>query len=160
MTRAASDCTSEHGKNYFDSRLMSDMGILQQLPCLTSAFTDKRQRIPSGFGGCIAPDRKGETLARAAERRPRLHLGCQTQPKPHIRGPRLNNPPCIRPSTLAVHPILSVARGQQLFWCPELSPLLATISGVLLLVAARQVAQLREQPRWRTELWQARLSSI
>ena len=27
MTRAASDCTSEHGKNYFDSRLMSAMGI-------------------------------------------------------------------------------------------------------------------------------------
>jgi hypothetical protein len=30
MTRAASDCTSEHGKNYFDSRLMSDMGIFRQ----------------------------------------------------------------------------------------------------------------------------------
>ena len=30
MTRAASDCTSEHGKNYFDSRLMSDMGIYRQ----------------------------------------------------------------------------------------------------------------------------------
>lgn len=27
MTRAASDCTSEHRKNYFDSRLMSAMGI-------------------------------------------------------------------------------------------------------------------------------------
>jgi hypothetical protein len=25
MTRAASDCTSERGKNYFDSRLMSDI---------------------------------------------------------------------------------------------------------------------------------------
>ena len=32
MTRAASDCTSERGKNYFDSRLMSDMAILRQLP--------------------------------------------------------------------------------------------------------------------------------
>jgi hypothetical protein len=31
MTRAASDCTSEHGKNYFDSRLMSDKAMLQQL---------------------------------------------------------------------------------------------------------------------------------
>jgi hypothetical protein len=30
MTRAAGDCTSEHGKNYFDSRLMSDMEIYQQ----------------------------------------------------------------------------------------------------------------------------------
>ena len=31
MTRAASDCTSEHEKNYFDSRLMSDIGIFQHL---------------------------------------------------------------------------------------------------------------------------------
>src|SRR5215472_14435710 len=31
MTRAASDCTSEHGKNYLDSRLMSDMAIYRQL---------------------------------------------------------------------------------------------------------------------------------
>jgi hypothetical protein len=31
MTRAASDCTSEHGKNYFDSRLMSDKAIFRQL---------------------------------------------------------------------------------------------------------------------------------
>ena len=31
MTRAASDCTSEHGKNYFDSRLMSDIEIYRQL---------------------------------------------------------------------------------------------------------------------------------
>ena len=31
ITRAASDCTSEHGKNYFDSRLMSDMGIFRQI---------------------------------------------------------------------------------------------------------------------------------
>lgn len=31
MTRAASDCTSEHGKNYFDSRLMSDIAIFYQL---------------------------------------------------------------------------------------------------------------------------------
>jgi hypothetical protein len=30
MTRAARDCTSEHGKDYFDSRLMSDMAIFQQ----------------------------------------------------------------------------------------------------------------------------------
>ena len=30
MTRAASDCTSEHGKNYLDSRLMSDMAIYRQ----------------------------------------------------------------------------------------------------------------------------------
>ena len=30
MTRAASDCTSEHGKNYFDLRLMSDMGMFRQ----------------------------------------------------------------------------------------------------------------------------------
>ena len=31
MTWPRSDCTSKHGKNYFDSRLMSDMGILRQL---------------------------------------------------------------------------------------------------------------------------------
>jgi hypothetical protein len=31
MTRAASDCTSEHGKNYLDSRLMSDIAMLRQL---------------------------------------------------------------------------------------------------------------------------------
>jgi hypothetical protein len=31
MTRAASDCTSEHGKNYFDSRLMSDMAMFRQV---------------------------------------------------------------------------------------------------------------------------------
>jgi hypothetical protein len=31
MTRAASDCTSEHGKNYFDSRLMSAMAMFRQL---------------------------------------------------------------------------------------------------------------------------------
>lgn len=37
MTRAESDCTSEHGKNYFDSRLMSDMGMLRQLTILLCA---------------------------------------------------------------------------------------------------------------------------
>ena len=31
MTRAASDCTSEHGKDYLDSRLMSVMAIYRQL---------------------------------------------------------------------------------------------------------------------------------
>ena len=31
MTRAASDCTSEHERNYFDSRLMCEMAILRQL---------------------------------------------------------------------------------------------------------------------------------
>jgi hypothetical protein len=30
MTRAASDCASEHEKNYFDSRLMSVIATLQQ----------------------------------------------------------------------------------------------------------------------------------
>ena len=29
MTPAASDCTSEHGKNYFDSRLMSVIAIFR-----------------------------------------------------------------------------------------------------------------------------------
>jgi hypothetical protein len=36
MTRAASDCTSEHGKNYFDSRLMSAMAMFRQLTCFTA----------------------------------------------------------------------------------------------------------------------------
>ena len=31
MTRAASDCTSEHERNYFDSRLMSEIAIFHQL---------------------------------------------------------------------------------------------------------------------------------
>jgi hypothetical protein len=30
MTRAANNRTSEHGTNYFDSRLMSDKAMLQQ----------------------------------------------------------------------------------------------------------------------------------
>src|SRR5215472_8611896 len=41
MTRAASDCTSEHGKNYLDSRLMSDMAIYRQL-ALKNRITVRR----------------------------------------------------------------------------------------------------------------------
>jgi hypothetical protein len=112
-----------------------------------SAVSDNLQRIPSGFGDRIARDRMGATSARAAEPHPRLRLGCRSLPKPHIPGPRLNNQLCIRPSTLAVRPILFEARGQQLFLCPQWSPALATVAVALDFGAAGQAERLRK-PRW------------
>jgi hypothetical protein len=58
MTRAASDCTSEHGKNYLDSRLMSEMAMLRQLSRIVSGLptiqpfelrASQRKRAENGF---------------------------------------------------------------------------------------------------------------
>jgi hypothetical protein len=84
-----------------------------------STVSDSLQLISSGFGDRIARDRMGVTSARAAGLHPRLRLGCRSLPKLHIPARRLNSQLCIRPSTLAVRPILFGARGQRLFLCPQ-----------------------------------------
>jgi len=74
--------------------------MLRQQSRPAAAFIDNLQRLPSGFEGCIASDRTGAIVARPAEHYLRLHLGCQSLPRPHIHGPRWNKRLCIPPSGL------------------------------------------------------------
>ena len=64
MTRAASDCTGEHGKNYLDSRLMSEIAILRHLFC-TSGLPLTGAPVPfsiSPFRGGGSRDRSVHSL--------------------------------------------------------------------------------------------------
>jgi hypothetical protein len=67
MTRAASDCTGEHGKNYFDSRLMSDKAIFRQLRIprvgKTVAYSSSGENSKLGYAkDCDLKKNRLETL--------------------------------------------------------------------------------------------------